>query len=469
MQIHRVEVAGLAHYSYIVSSNGQAVVIDPKRDFDAYVKYAEAHNLEITHILETHIHADYASGAFALAEASGAELWLSGHDDGEDFSYSFPHHEFRDGEELSVGELRFVALHTPGHTPEHLSFLLYDQKQTADVPVALFSGDFLFVGSVGRPDLLGETAKQRLAGEMFRSVRERISHLPDGIEVYPAHGSGSLCGAGMSERQQSTLGYERAANPFLNEPNESRFVEKILDSVPPFPDYYRRMKQVNSEGPTLLSELPGQTAFKTDDFKAAILKTGGEILDLRRPEAFGGTHIPGAFNIGLGQNLSMWAAWILPYDHPIFMVGDDATDYKEASRSLIRVGLDQIGGYLRGGMKSWIEAGLEQAHIPQISVEELDTRRTPTHVLDVRTNGEWNSGHIEGAEHIMAGELQTHLPQIGLGTEINVICGSGYRSSIAASILRREGFTKIVNVVGGMGAWNARKLPTTKNQMVCNS
>lgn len=466
MQIHRVEVPGLAHYSYIVSSNGKAVVIDPKRDFDSYVKYADARDLTITHILETHIHADYASGALALGEASGAELWLSGHDEGEDFSYSFPHHEFRDGQELSVGDLRFVALHTPGHTPEHLSFVLYDTKRAAEVPIALFSGDFLLVGSVGRPDLLGEGAKQRLARELFRSVRERIAHLPDGIEVFPAHGSGSLCGAGMSEKKQSTLGYERAANPFLNEPNEGHFVKKILGSVPPFPDYYRRMKQVNSEGPSLLSQIPGQCQFKAEDFKAAVHKAGGEILDLRRPEAFGGAHIPGAFNIGSGQNLSMWAAWILSYDHPIFMVGDDSTDYEEAGRALIRVGLDQIGGYLQGGMKSWIEAGLELAHIPQISVEELNAKKTRVHILDVRSDGEWKSGHIEGAEHIMAGELQKHLPPISREKEIDVICGSGYRSSIASSILRREGFTKIVNVVGGMGAWNARKLPTTQNEEV---
>jgi len=468
MQIHRIEVPGLAHYSYVVSSNGKAAVIDPKRDFDTYVKYAEARNLTITHILETHIHADYTSGALAHAEAVGAELWLSGHDEGEDFSYSFPHHEFRNGEELNLGDLRLEALHTPGHTPEHLSFVLYDKTRAGQVPVALFSGDFLFVGSVGRPDLLGEAAKQRLARELYRSVRERISHLPDGVEVYPAHGSGSLCGAGMSERQQSTLGYERAANPFLNEPDEARFVERILGSVPPFPGYYRRMKQVNSIGPLLLSGIPGQTGMNPAEFKDAVKGSGGEILDLRRPEAFGGAHIPGSFNIGAGQNLSMWAAWVLPYDSPIFIVGDESTDYEEAGRALIRVGLDQISGHLKGGMKNWIEAGLEQEHIPQISVEELDARRMKVHVLDVRSEGEWKSGHIEGAEHIMAGELHHSLPRTSHDQEIAVICGSGYRSSIASSILRREGFKNVVNVVGGMGAWNKRKLPTTHSEMACS-
>lgn len=470
MQIHRVEVPGLAHYSYIVSSDGKAVVIDPKRDIDTYLHYAEAHGLRITHILETHIHADYASGAHALANASGGELWLSGHDEGEDFSYRFPHHDLRDGDALTVGRVRLVALHTPGHTPEHLSFVLYDNQRTGAVPVALFSGDFLFVGSVGRPDLLGDAAKQRLARDLFHSLRDRIAHLPDGIEVYPAHGSGSLCGANMAERQQSTLGYERSANMFLNERDEAGFVEKILGSVPPFPDYYRRMKLVNSESPVLLAGLPGQTSIEAAEFKKAIHKTGGEVLDLRRPEAFGGAHIPGSFNIGAGQNLSMWAAWVLPSDRPIFLVGDESTDYEQAARSLIRVGLDQIGGYLRGGMKSWIEAGLDQAHIPQRSVEELHTNKGRVHILDVRSDAEWKSGHIEGAQHIMAAELQKHLPEAGRDEEINVICGSGYRSSIASSILGREKFTRVINVVGGMGAWNACKLPTIKpGDPVCSA
>ena len=469
MQIHRFEVPGLAHYSYMVSTNGKAVVIDPKRDIDTYLSHASAHNLQITHVLETHIHADYASGALALAQASGAELCLSGHDEGEDFSCNFPHHDFRDREELTVNDMRFVALHTPGHTPEHLSFVLYDGKRDSSVPAALFSGDFLFVGSVGRPDLLGEAAKQRLAREQFRSMRERISYLPDGVEVYPAHGAGSLCGSGMSDRQQSTLGYERACNPFFKEPDEARFVNKILSTVPPFPDYYRRMKQVNSEGPAPLSSVPPQKCLSAPDYKAVIEKQSGVVLDLRRPEAFGGAHIPGSYNIGAGQNLSMWAAWVLPYDRPIYMVGDDSTDYQEASRSLVRVGLDQVSGYLKGGMKDWIEAGLDQAHIPQISVEELNAKRDRAYVLDVRSDGEWKSGHIEGAEHIMAGDLPKMATALPREKEIHVICGSGYRSSIASSILRSQGFKNVVNVVGGMTAWNRRKLPTTQNEMVCST
>jgi hydroxyacylglutathione hydrolase len=469
MQIHRIEVPGLAHYSYVVSSNGKAVVIDPKRDFDTYIKFAEAHNLTLTHILETHIHADFASGARALAQTAGADLWLSGHDEGEDFSYGFPHHEFRDGEELIVGDLRFVALHTPGHTPEHLSFVLHDKARAAHVPLAVFSGDFLFVGSLGRPDLLGDAATQRLARELFRSVRERISQLPDGVAIYPAHGSGSLCGSGISESQQSTLGYERAANSLLSEPSEQRFVKSVLGCPLPFPDYYRRMKRVNSAGPAPLSGVPGKIVIEPADLREAVKSNAAEVLDLRRPEAFGGAHILNSFNIGEGQNLSMWAAWILPYDRPIYLVGEETTDYEEASRSLIRVGLDQIAGFLKGGIRSWIESGYEQAHLPQVSVEELDARKTQVYVLDVRNDGEWKNGHIEGAEHIPAGDLTKSAPKVARNKEIAVICGSGYRSSIACSILLREGFTHTVNVAGGMGAWNARGLATTNKELVCSS
>lgn len=466
MQLHKIEIPGLAHYSYILSADGQAVVVDPKRDVDTYLQYASTHNLPISHILETHIHADYASGALELAQASGAKLWLSGHDQGEEYSYAFEHHKFRDGEELQAGTLRIVALHTPGHTPEHLSFVVYDRKRSADVPMALLSGDFIFVGSLGRPDLLGDAAKQRLASELFRSVHARVTSLPDGIEIHPAHGAGSLCGAGMSERQQSTLGYERACNPFFGEPAEINFVKKILGSVPPFPEYYKRMKRLNAQGPKVLGTIPGKAAIAVKQFKEQVQQSGGLILDLRRPEAFGGAHIPGAYNIGAGQNLSMWSAWVLPYDQDIFLVGDDSTDYDQAARSLVRVGLDQVRGYLKGGMAEWIEAGLEQAHIPQISVEEFRNRSSELFLLDVTSDGEWNSGHIAGAEHIMAGNVLKNVEKLPRGKQIHIICGSGYRSSIVASVLQKMGFDKLVNVAGGMGAWNRRQFPVVKPETI---
>ena len=462
MILERFEVPGLAHYSYLLGSNGQAAVIDPERNPEPYLQVAERHSLRITHVLETHIHADYASGATRLANDTGAELWLSGHDEGEDYQYAFLHREMRDGEELRVGDLRIVAVHTPGHTPEHLSFLVYEQSRCGQ-PMALFSGDFLFVGSLGRPDLLGEAAKQKLAASLYDSVHRKITHLPDGVEIHPAHGAGSLCGSGMAQRPQSTLGYERFCNVFMEGREERDFIDAVLGSVPEFPDYYRRMKQVNADGPKLLDTLPGGSCLGPEQFQDQLRTSGAVVIDLRRPEAFGGAHIPGALNIGAGQNLSMWAGWVVPYDRPLFLVGDEATDLESARWSLVRVGLDNIRGSLKGGMRSWIEAGLDQAHVPQISVRELEDkrRREDVFVLDVRSRGEWVSGHIEGAVHIPGGELAKRTREIPTDATVHVICGSGYRSSIATSVLKRAGFEKVINVVGGMTAWNAQSLPAS--------
>lgn len=462
MKLQRFEVPGLAHYSYLIGSEGEAVVIDPKRDVETYREYAVANGLKITDVLETHIHADYASGATALAAAEGAELWLSGHDEGEDYQYGFPHQEMRDGDQIPVGNLRVVALHTPGHTPEHLSFVVYDQQRCGQ-PMALFSGDFLFVGSLGRPDLLGEDTKRRMAHELYESVHRKLESLPDGVEVYPAHGAGSLCGTGMAQRPQSTLGYERFCNAFMEDRAESEFVDAVLGSVPEFPDYYRRMKRVNSDGPKLLDGVPGGTGLGPEEFRDRAKASDAVIVDLRRPEAFGGAHIPGAVNVGAEQFLALWAGWVLPYDRTLLLVGDEGVDMEEARRCFIRVGLDDIGGHLQGGMAAWIEAGYEQAHLPQVSVREL--REAPeAFVLDVRSPGEWAAGHINGAVHIPAGDVAERADELPRDREIHVICGTGYRASIAASLLRRAGFPMVKNVVGGMGAWQRQVLPVVRGR-----
>jgi hydroxyacylglutathione hydrolase len=456
LKMERFEVPGLAHYSYVLWSGGQAVVVDPKRDYDTYVEFAAARELRITHILETHIHADYASGAKELAQVSGAELWLSPYDRGEDFEVQFPHREFADGHEFQVGDALVKAVHTPGHTPEHLSFLLHDLARGKH-PLALLSGDFLFVGSLGRPDLLGEAAKMKLAEQLYDSLYQRIAHLPDGVEVHPAHGAGSMCGAGMSDRPQSTLGYERVANLYFGMQDRAKFIEQILATVPPFPDYYRRMKRVNSEGARALGGIPGGTPLSPQQFRTLAEAPEAVVIDMRRPEAFGGAHIPHALNVGAGPTLAMWAAWVVPYDRPLLLAGDDSTDLEAARRALIRVGLDDVRGYLKGGVRAWLEAGFPQAHIPQISVNELRGRLAQgAFVLDVRTKNEWDAGHIEGAHWLMAGDLQKHVGDLPRDKTIHVICGTGYRSSIATSVLRRAGFGDVVNVAGGMSAWNRR-------------
>lgn len=456
MKIKQFEVPGLAQYSYMVSSEGEAIVIDPMRDFDRYTAYAAEESLAIKYVTETHIHADFASGALALAEAAGAELAVSSYDQ-EPYRYGMGHRALRDGDALRAGKLRLVALHTPGHTPEHLSFVLFDEEREASQPLALFSGDFLFVGSLGRPDLLGEDAKEALAHDLYRSLHERIASLADGVQVYPGHGAGSLCGAGMSERAESTLGYERVTQP-LFKLTEEAFVQEILASVPPMPSYYPRMKRLNSKGADSVAELPGKSALTPARIAALLADESVTVIDLRRPEAFGGAHIPGAVNIGAGQNLSLWAGWMLDPEQRFILVNDTGDD--EASRrSLVRVGLDHIEGFAEKGMAAWVDAGLPFSRTQQLATFEVADRGPDTQVVDVRSEKEWSSGHIQDALHIPLGGLKGRMEELDKDSDIIVVCGSGYRSSIGASLLQANGFTKTSSMDGGMAAWNQRKLP----------
>ncbi len=467
MLFERFEVKGLAHYSYAVGCQtaGEMAIVDARRDVDVYIEFAAAQGMRITHVLETHIHADYASGAHALAAETGATLYVSGHDSGEIFEVNFPHTDMSNGDEVTLGAVRLRALHTPGHTPEHLSFLVFDGARSAEVPELMLSGDFLFVGSLGRPDLLGEKAKLSLARAMFGSVRDRIADLPDGLEVHPAHGAGSMCGAGMSGRAYSTLGYERIANPFLDPKlSEDAFVDKLIGCVPPFPDYYRRMKALNSEGPAVLDGLPGQVAVAADEFQR-LAEAGHLVIDLRDQLSFGAGHVPGALGIGAGPNLSTWAAWVVPPDAPLLLVGNGAEDAEGAARSLVRVGLDDIRGFLAGGMNEWEQAGLETETLPQLRPQELSSELgngSEPNVVDVRSDAEWSAGHIDGAVHIMGEEISKRLAEVpDSDLPLALVCGSGYRSTVAASVLRRAGYERVINVTGGMDAWSRAGLPVS--------
>jgi len=468
MLFERFETEGLAHYSYAVGcpGAGEIAIVDPKRDIDAYLDFAQANDVEITHILETHIHADYASGARKLAERTGASLWASAYDHGEIFEMSFPHQDMYEGDSIEMGAVRIEALHTPGHTPEHLSFLVYDGTRSQRVPLLMLSGDFLFVGSLGRPDLLGEEAKRSLAANLFSSARNKIKHLPDGLEIHPAHGAGSLCGAGISARPFSTLGYERATNPYLNDGlAEEAFIAQILATVPPFPAYYKRMKRVNSEATQTPLATPGYDYFSAEQAWEHVQK-GHVIIDLRDPISFSAGHIPGAFSIGAGSSVSTWASWVVPYDAPILLVAPDEEKADSAVRALSRVGLDEVRGCLKGGMESWLEAGYPVRSLRVVSPADLNRNMHNGNVdiLDVRNDEEWHEGHISNSIHVMAGQLLDNLSNVPKDADqLAVVCGSGYRSTIASSILEREGFENLVNVAGGIGAWKRSGLPLTQN------
>jgi hydroxyacylglutathione hydrolase len=464
MLFERFEDKGLSHYSYAVGckSHGEVAIVDPRRDIDVYLQYAAAQGVRVAYVLETHIHADFASGARELAERTGARLVLSALDRGELYEVQFPHEALQDNQPIVLGSARLVSRHTPGHTPEHMSFLVFDTARTAETPMMMLSGDFVFVGSLGRPDLLGEEAKRGLAGRLYESV-QRLADLPDGLEIHPAHGSGSMCGAGMSDRPMSTLGFERLANPYLRSGlGREAFVEKILTNVPPFPPYYRRMKEVNSKGLPSLNGLPGLSPLPLDEFKARVDR-GEVIIDLRDQLSFGGGHIPNAFGIGAGQNLSTWAAWVVPYDTPILLVSDVEAEIEPAVRALVRVGLDTVEGYLAGGMAAWSAAGLPASPVPQLTPAELRDRLSRgerIRVIDVRAASEWNAGHIEGAQHIMGGLLADRAGELKTSdAAVALICGAGYRSTVAASVLERAGVRPVYNVTGGMTAWRHQGLP----------
>lgn len=468
MLFQRFEDPGLAQFSYAVGcpESGQVAIVDPRRDIDVYLDHAYQRGWRISLVLETHIHADYASGARELAEQTGATLALSAYDEGETYQVAFPHQALHDGERLALGGLRLQAWHSPGHTPEHLSFLVYNLKRRSDLPTLMFSGDFLLVGSLGRPDLLGEEARRGLASRLYDSVR-RLADLPDSLEIQPAHGAGSLCGSGMSRRPMTTLGYERLANPYLNPAlDRQAFMDRVLGSMPSFPPYYQRMKRVNSEGAPNLGGLPGGKPLTLVQLRA-LIDQGGVVIDLRDQLAFGAGHIPGSFGIGSGEQLSSWAAWVLPYDRPIALVAADPADLPQAVRALVRVGLDDVRGFLGGGLNSWIEAGQPLARTPQLTPLELSARLAAEpggiHVLDLRDPDEWARGHVPQAVHVAHEQLADFPDQLpDDGHPLALICRSGYRSTVAASVLERAGRRDLHNVSGGMQAWEQAGLPVAR-------
>jgi hydroxyacylglutathione hydrolase len=462
----RFEDPGLAQYSYAVGCEGSrsVAIVDPRRDVDVYLDFAHDRDVRITHVLETHIHADFASGASELAARTGVEVCCSAYDSGELYEVSFPHHPLHDGESLTLGNVRLEAVHTPGHTPEHLSFLAYDLKRAADTPQLMLSGDFLFVGSLGRPDLIGDDVKERLAGQLYDSVRRALTPLPDGLEVHPGHGAGSMCGSGMGARPMTTLGFERIANPYLQHWTRQQFVEAILGRVPPFPPYYKRMKVLNSKGAPRRDGQPAPAAYGPRDFRT-LAEAGHAIIDVRDYLAFGAGHVPRAFGIGIAGSFSTWASWVVPYETPLLLVVSDEDDVDAACAALARVGLDDVRGFLDGGMEQWITAGLPVAHTAQAAPVEIADAIAGgrMHVLDVRADDEWQTGHVAGARHIMGGFLADRLSELpDDGNPIAVICASGYRSTVAASILERAPRGPVVNVTGGMAAWTQAGLPVVR-------
>lgn len=464
--------SALAHASYLVGCQRTktAVVVDPGRDVDPYLELAEREGLTLAAVAETHIHADYVSGARELAERVGAKLYVSDAGPAEwKYLYLDPyaHQLVKDGDSFMIGNIRFDVLHTPGHTPESISFLVTDQGGGANKPMGIFTGDFVFVGSIGRPDLLEEAAgiantAEPGARDLFRSA-ERFKQLPDYLQVWPAHGAGSACGKGLGAVPSSTVGYEKLFNPALQFSDEEEFVRYILADQPEAPKYFAVMKRVNKAGPRVLGKERGPNRLEVSELEQAI--RAGTVIDLAAPPRYAAGHVPGTLNIPL-HLLAAWAGWLVDYDRPVYLIGE-ANQLAEAVRVLHKIGVDEIAGVFANDAVQ--ASGLAAETYPVGTPTELAPaiQAGEVAVLDVRSEVEWQAGHIEQAQHQFLGRLPSHLDGLPRDKKIVMQCGSGARSAIGASLLQAAGIKNIVNLTGGYTAWKREGLPsqTTEKDM----
>jgi hydroxyacylglutathione hydrolase len=445
----------LAHASYMIGSDGEAAVVDPRRDVDSYIDEARENGLEIKHVLETHLHADFVSGHHELAKRTGAKIYF-----GAKAGAKFDHVPVREGDEIRMGDVVLRFLETPGHTPESVSILVID-REVSEVPKAVLTGDTLFIGDVGRPDLLGaKMSAQELAGMLYDSLHDKLLALPDSVEVYPAHGAGSLCGRNISSETSSTIGQQRQFNYALRPMPKEEFVRMMTTDLPEAPAYFARDVAINRDGAAELTDLPEPAALDPQSVEALRMK-GATVLDTRPAAQYGTGHVPGSLNIGLSGQFASWAGALISPTTPIVLVSEEEEQVREARTRLARVGIENVAGYLAGGILEWHRAGLPLATMEQVSVEELDARIREGRVgkvVDVRRPGEWQAGHIADAVHAPLASLAAAAGELPKDQPVAVVCQSGYRSSIATSILERQGFTRITNVVGGMSAWRGANL-----------
>ena len=449
----------LAQASYFIGCQkaGVAMVIDPKRDIDMYIEIAEQNKMKITHIAETHIHADFLSGARELAKLTGGDLYLSD-EGGEGWEYEFAHVGLKDGSTFMVGNLKFEVMHTPGHTPESISFLLTDTPASPE-PVMFFTGDFIFVGDIGRPDLLEKAAgmtgtMQAGAKQMYKSI-QRAAKLPDHLQLWPGHGAGSACGKALGAVPSSTMGYEKIRNwAFRFTDDEQGFIDFLLADQPEPPKYFAMMKKLNKVGRPLLTEVPALKHLSEVELFAAVEK-GINLIDTRDKAEFAKGFIPGSINIQGNNSFSTWAGWLLTYEEPFILIAAENT-LNDLTRKLMRIGLDNIYGYVPD-IKAWEKGGGTLETGENISLNQLNDamQNNNLQVIDVRGVTEYNSGHIKGASNVFVGTITQNLEKISKDKNVVLHCQSGDRAAIGYSMLRKNGFTNVKSFVGGINEWVA--------------
>ncbi|MBA3259824.1 MAG: MBL fold metallo-hydrolase [Gemmatimonadales bacterium] len=472
MLLQRLHDPKLSQTSYLIgcATAGEAIVIDPTRDAEQYLAAAAALGLCVRHVTETHIHADFVSGSRELATRAGAALYLSD-EGGEDWRYDYAPAAgavlLREGDGISVGTVRLRVIHTPGHTPEHLTFLVTDGAAATE-PIAAVTGDFVFVGDVGRPDLLERVARQQgtmaaAARALFRSL-QRFKSLPDWLQIWPGHGAGSACGKGLSAIPHSTLGYERRFNWAFGVSDEDEFVRLVLAGQPEPPRYFGTMKRLNKEGPRLVHALSHPARIAPERLPG-LLAVGAFVIDARPAADYAAGHVPGTLNIPLNGSFTTWAGWLAPYDRDLYLLTADGGRVAEAVRDLALIGLDRVVGVFGPEVLSaWTAAGCTLATIRRMDVAELarGLGEGSITVIDVRGRAEWEAGHIPGVANIPLGELAERLDQLGEGRPLAVHCQGGSRSAIAASLLQANGKGNVVNVTGGFAEWERAGLPAAK-------
>lgn len=465
MLLKRFYDEGLAQASYLIGchATGDAIVVDPNRDVAQYVEAAAREGLAIRHVTETHIHADFVSGARELAARTGATLYLSA-EGGADWQYAWATAAgarlVRDGDTIRVGNVVLTVRHTPGHTPEHVIFEVLDSAGATE-PMGVLTGDFVFVGDVGRPDLLEKAAHvantmEAGAKDLYASL-QRFKTLPDWVQIWPGHGAGSACGKALGAVPTSTVGYERRFNWGLADISEAAFVAAVLEGQPEPPVYFAEMKRINRDGPRLLSvdggPLPLPRTLPSAEVKA-LLSSGALVVDTREASAFAAGHLPGTLSIPLNKSFSTWAGWLVPYDRPFYLLADAAT-VPTALRELRMIGLDEVAGIVdSSALSGWTASGASLVSVPQLAPAGLSAAlASGVTLVDVRGRTEWESGHIPGAVHVPLGELRRRVSELPAGRPVVVQCQGGARSAIAASVLQAAGIPEVTNLSGGYAAW----------------
>jgi glyoxylase-like metal-dependent hydrolase (beta-lactamase superfamily II)/rhodanese-related sulfurtransferase len=452
MYFQQITVEGMGCFSYVIGcpGAGEMIVADPKRDVQDYLDVSRREGMRITRVIDTHVHADHVSGAQELASQAGADVCMSRH-----APATFDFRKLAEGEVMEFGAVRLEVLETPGHTPNSVSLLVTDLSRSEE-PWMLLTGDLLFVGDIGRPDLVGEDVLEEQVKNLWDSLYVKLARLPDYLEVFPAHGMGSLCGKGMSAKTSSTLGFERRNNPMLGYPDFQSFRTAMTGEFPARPKSFTHIINTNAEGAPLLERCPLDRSLSPDRF-AQRMEAGAVVIDARSAAAFGGFHIPGALSIGLEKQVANWVGMVVDPQADLLLVVEDDADYKAMTTQLHRIGYDNIHGRLAGGINSWLYEGRPVEKLDQVSVQQLHdllASDKPPRVLDVRTPAEWDSGHLSAAEHQPVTTILEQPPEFDRSAPVCVVCGTGYRSNIAASELIRQGFENVFSLAGGTTAWS---------------